>query len=92
MGCSRMVLSELGADLQQRCTSLERHCVPPRGRFRAAQLHRVCPQGRVWMRAVLALLAAAAWVSCLDASTPKLAQFSGDVRAAALRGALCDNF
>ena len=28
----------------------------------AAQLHRVCPQGRVWMRAVLALLAAAAWV------------------------------
>ena len=24
--------------------------------------------------------------SCLDASTPKLAQFSGDVRAAALRG------
>ena len=38
------------------------------------------------MRAVLALLAAAARVSCLDASTPKLAQFSGDVRAAALRG------
>ena len=35
---------------------------------------------------MLALLAAAAGVSCLDASTPKLAQFSGDVRAAALRG------